>query len=314
MKRPSVVLSIGTAVLIGVALFGFSAHATTAATPVTTGTLVSVASTTVPTTLVMQTGTTITATRIKNTTIQRVGGVKVGRILSIDASTSMFVLKVGGIANQTVTVPSSAKVFKGTIAGSFSDLAVGQTVKVVGLWRKSAHTITADRVLIRTTELNGKVSATNCTATPATLTVNVKKGKTTTSWTVTVDSLTVFRDRGSKPITCAMIQVKDTVHVRGFKTGAAAMTALQVHDSTLKKTQSKWTGTIGSNDVAGMTFVLKQKKGAELTVKTTAETLVVDGKGQAAALIALADGQSVTVWGVRTGTTVAANLIVDSSL
>lgn len=355
MKRSSVALSIGTAVLVGVALFGFSAHATTTATPITTGTLVSVTSTTLPSTLVVQSGstmytvnvtkdtvlvrkykgsslldefgvgdvlqitgivagTTINATRIKNTTIQRVGGVKVGKILSINAVASTFVLKVGGIANQTVTVPDSAKIYKGNLPGSFSDLAVGQTVKVVGLWRKSLSTIAADRVLIKTTELNGKVTATSCTTSPMTLTVSVKKGKTTKSWIVTLDSLTVLRDNRHNPITCAMVKAKDTVHIRGFVTGPAAMTALQVHDSTLKKTQSKWSGTITSNDIAGMTFMLDQKKGDDLTVKTTAETLVVDGDGKVAALIALADGHKATVWGVKTGTTVVANLIVDASL
>jgi len=346
-------LFIGAAILIGVTAFGMSAHA--ASTPVTTGTLVSVASTTLPTTLVMQTGTTmytvnitkdtklvrkfngeslldefgtgdilevtgaitattIEATRIKNTTIQRVGGVKQGIITSIDAAASKFVMKPHGATAETVTVPNLGKIFKGTIAGTFSDLAVGQTVKVVGLWRKTTHTITADRVLIKLTELNGKVTATNCTASPATLTVDVKKGKTTTAWVVKVDALTSLRDNRQNQITCAMISVKDTVHIRGFVTGTATMTALQVHDSSIKKTQSKWSGTISSNNIAGMTFILSQKKGIDLTVKTTAETLIVDDKGASVALIALADGQKVIVWGVKTGTTVVANLIVDSSL
>ena len=356
MKVTSVARFIGVAaLLVGVSLFGFSAHADTAKTPVTTGTLVSVSSTTVPSTLVVQSdtalytvnvtasttlvrklngaslldefgvgdtlqitgtasGTTINATRIKNVTIQRINGVQQGTITSINASTMTFVMKSNEKLPQTVTVPDSAKLFKGNLAAMFSDLAVGQTVRVVGLWRRSLHTLTADRVMIKASELNGKVTATNCTATPATLIVSVKKGKTTTAWTITVNDQTVYRDRGFVQIGCAAVSLNDTVRIRGFVTGTMVMMALQLQDSTIKKIQSHWSGTISSNDLTGMTFKLDQKKGVDFTVNTTSQTIVVNGTGTPALLLALANGQNVTVWGVRTGSTIVANLILNATL
>lgn len=352
MRRAFVALIATVALLTGGLSFSASAHAVTAS--VTTGTLVTVSGTTAPATLSVLSGTTtftvnvstttvlvrkfngtssldefaagdmlqitgvvtgstIDATRIKDLTIQRIGGVLQGKIVSINATAKTFVMKPEGRVNQTVTVPTTAKVFKGQLAGTFSDLAVGQTVKVVGLWRKTLMTMTADRVMIKASELNGKVASIDCTAGTMTVTKSGKKN-TTTTWTIALTDTTAYRDRGFHQIACADIMAGDSIHVRGFSTGSKAMSALQVWDSTVKKTASRWSGKVSNVDSTAMMFTLDQKKGVDFQVTTSAETIIVNSKGTIVPFSSVVNTNSVTVWGVRNGSTITANLIVDSSL
>lgn len=260
------------------------------------------------------TGTTIDATRIKDLSIQRKDAAQWGTIESIDATAQSFVFNPTkrGVANQTVTTTSKTTVFQGNRAGTFSDLSVGMTVKVIGLWRKSLSTIAADRILIKLTEINGTVSAIDCTAN--TMTVAVKHGKKTTSWSVTLKTNTVFRDRSNAVIACTAVAVNHKVGVRGLKTGTNALNALQVFDKTTKKTQHTYNGTITALDTVNKTFVIDQKKGTDFTVTTSVETIIVNDEGQVIAFADLVNGHKVQVKGSATGTTVTANLIMDKSL
>ncbi|MBI4426702.1 MAG: hypothetical protein HY567_03930 [Candidatus Kerfeldbacteria bacterium] len=266
------------------------------------------------------TGTTIDATKIKNLSIQRKSSLFWGKILSIDATAKSFMLDPSkpkkNLPDQTVLTNSKTKVFQGNRAGDFDDLAVGMTVKVIGVWRKSQNQLTADRILIKLTELNGTVTAVDCTAN--TLMVKTKKGKQETSWTVNLTSDTVIRDKNLNQIACGDVRVDHRVHVRGLRTDATSLNALQIWDRGAKKTQNTWNGEITSIDSTNKTFELKVKgkknSTTSYTVMTTVETIIVNDNGTVVAFTDLVVGHDVQVRGTSIGTNVTANLILDKDL
>lgn len=262
------------------------------------------------------TGTTIDATKIKNLSIQRKSSFFWGMILSIDSTNKTFTLDPQhrrSLPDQTVITTASTKFFQGNRQGEFSDLVVGMNVRVVGLWRKSLNRITADRILIKLTEINGRVTAVDCTA--KTMTVVTNKGKKSEhSWAVNLTDKTVVRDKNLNQITCIDVKVNHRVHVRGLKTGTLTMNALQIWDRGAKKTQNKWEGTILSLDATTKTFVLDLKKGTDPTVQVTAETILVNDNGTVIAFADLVVGHKLQVRGTLSDTTVTANLVIDKSL
>lgn len=270
------------------------------------------------------TDTTIAATRIRNYSIQRVGGTFQGTITSIDTTAQSFVLDTRHRDDQTVVVTSATKIFQGNRGGVFGDLAVGQTVKVIGLWRRSADQIRADRILIKLTALNGTIGTVDCTA--RTFTLNVKGGKfeestllkkltgnTIKTWTVAITDSTVLRDKELDPIACADLAADHKAHVRGLRTGTAAVNALWVIDLGAKKKPTVLNGQIKSLDATAKTFVVT-KKGQDMTVQVTAETILVNTEGRLITFDLLVNGHDVNVRGTSTGTTFTANLIIDKDL
>ncbi len=260
------------------------------------------------------TGTTVDpTTKIKNLSIQRKGSLFWGTILSIDATNKTFMLDPKhrkSLPDQTVLTTASTKFFQGNRQGDFDDLAVGMNVRVVGLWRKSLSKITADRVLIKLTEINGSVGAIDCTA--KTMSVVTNKGKESEkTWVIKLTDETVIRDKHLDIITCADIMVDHRVHVRGLKTGDLMMNALQIWDKGVNKVRRIWKGEISSIDGTAMTFVIQQKKGENRMVVKTSETIIVNKDGVAIAFSDLAVGDEVQIWGTLSGTTITANLIFD---
>jgi hypothetical protein len=263
------------------------------------------------------TGTTIDATRIKNLSIQRKGGSFWGSVKSIDATNKTFVLDPTfpkkTLADQTVTTTAATKIFQGNRAGEFSDIAVGMRIKVIGLWRKSANTIAADRLIIQLTELNGTVKAIDTTSTPNTITVKSER-KGGKDYVVAITSKTVIRDKKLGILSLADVKVGHKVHVRGLKTGALTLNALQIVDHGAKKTQKVFNGSIVSIDSVNKTFVLDLNKGGNVNVATKTETIYVNEDGTSIVFTDLMVGHDVQVRGPLTGTTITANLILDKDL
>lgn len=274
-------------------------------------------------------GTVLTASKLKDYSIQRIGGTFAGTIGSIDTTGQTFVLDVKHRDDQTIQVVASTKVFQGNRAGSFSDLAVGQTVRVIGVWRKSADTVRADRILIKLTEINGTIGAVDCTSN--TFTVNSKGGMfgssslklltggTTKTWTVTITDATILRDKELDPLTCADLKANHKVSVRGLRTSSTALNALQVVDKGAKKTPKTITGTISDVNTGSMTFTVTKSNSSSqgnttYAVSATPETLYVDSTGVAITFASLANGHRVSVWGTLTGDQFIANLVIDKDL
>lgn len=276
------------------------------------------------------TGTTIAATEIKDISIQRRGGSFWGSIISIDTTAQTFVLDPTSpgrnLVNQTITVNSATKVFQGNREGTFADLAVGMRVKVIGLWRKSAHTVVADRVLIQLTEVKGTVKAIDSTSTPNTITLATEKveagshgnartfRKTAVDYTITLTSTTVIRGKNMVIIALGDVKVGDELVVRGLRTGTTAVQALQITDKRVKKSIKELEGSILSLDATTKTLVVRLKRGVNVNVITKTETIYVGSDGGAITFADLSVGDEVHVLGPVTGTTVTANLLIDNDL
>lgn len=264
------------------------------------------------------TGTTIDATKIKDTSIQRKGAAMWGTVLSIDATAKTFVLdpmQKKSLDNQTVEVTSTTKVFQGNRTGAFGDISVGMTVKVIGLWRKSLNKLVAERILIKVTEVNGTVTVVDCTSTPKTIAFTTKsKGHGTTTWTAALTDATVLRDKALNPITCTDVKAGHQVQVRGLRTGTSTLNALQVYDKGAQRIAKVWNGTILSLDGTAKTFVVDVKGSDDVVAVTTAETIYVNEDGTAIAFTDLVVGHKVQIRGTLSGSNVTANLIIDKNL
>lgn len=276
------------------------------------------------------TGTTIAAKEIKDVSIQRRGGSFWGSVVSIDTTAQTFVLDPTSpgknLVNQTITVNSATKVFQGNREGTFADLAVGMRVKVIGLWRKSSHTVVADRVLIQLTEVKGVVKSIDAVSTPNTITLKTEKvesasngnarffRKTSVDYTITLTSKTVIRDKHMVIIALGDVKVGDELVVRGLRTGTAAVQALQITDKKTKKTIKAFSGAIVSIDATAKTFVLRIKHGANVNVATKNETIYVGSDGGVITFADISVGDEVQVRGPITGTTITVNLLIDNDL
>lgn len=95
------------------------------------------------------TDATIDANLIRDLSIQRKGGAFVGSVKSIDTTNSSFVLTTTARGDQTVTTSAATVFLKGKDKVTFGDIQVGNNILVIGLWRKSARTINADRIRIK---------------------------------------------------------------------------------------------------------------------------------------------------------------------
>lgn len=261
------------------------------------------------------TGTTIEASHIRNLTIQRRGGSFPGKVISVDAAAKTFVLDPTArrVANQTVHVSSNAKLFTGNQAGVFGDLAAGQKVMVIGLWRKTANTVEADRVMIKLTHLEGKIATVTCTSDPKTMTITTK-GQNSATWTVNLTSTTVIQDKQLNAAVCTDMAVDHQVKIQGLKTGTNTIQAIKIWDRGIKRTRHAWEGTIASIDSTAKTLVLNRKKGTDPVVVTSAATVYVNRLGAAIAFTDLAVNHKVIVLGTSSGSTLNANLVIDAGL
>lgn len=92
------------------------------------------------------TGTTLQAKRVQDMSLQARNGTFVGTIQSISGNN--FVLQSQGRGLQTILTSSTTKVLKGNSAATLSDLVVGATVRVDGVWDNTNSNVTASKVQI----------------------------------------------------------------------------------------------------------------------------------------------------------------------
>ena len=91
----------------------------------------------------------IHAKTIRNVSIQTKHAVFSGKVESVNASTSSFVLKTEERGNQTVSVTADTKITKGTTTVAFSDIQAGAKLLVRGVWNKALAKIQAILITIK---------------------------------------------------------------------------------------------------------------------------------------------------------------------
>lgn len=105
------------------------------------------------------TGTTIQAKLIQDMSLQARNGSFAGTIQSISGNS--FVLQSANRGLQTIFTSSTTKILKGNVTASLTDLTVGATVKVDGVWNNTNSNVTANKIQIvvkqEEVHLNGTV-------------------------------------------------------------------------------------------------------------------------------------------------------------
>lgn len=266
---------------------------------------------------------TINATRVKNWSMQRVGGTFKGTIVTTDCANNMFTYKPDKRDQQTVYLSATTKITRAGEKGTCAGLKNGERAKVIGLWRESSKRIDADRVIVDMKTITGTIASITLTngGLPATLTIDRKvkvesssvkvstsgsdDAMTTETWTVNVTSATKLFRRYMGKATIEEYLVGDKVEVRGTRTADAnTINANVIRNNSLTIKFGDFTGTVLSVDATASTFKLRvsSKKYGDVTVTTTATTKYVDENG----LRAFADltaGDRVKVLGTYTSST-----------
>lgn len=241
---------------------------------------------------------TIDATKIKDLSIQRVGGTFKGAVVATFCSSNYFTFKPDGRVQQTVNLSTATKLTRGGTKITCADLLAGERAKVIGVWNKTNNTVAADRVVVDMKTISGTIaSITPGDGTlPATITVTVKgksdkvkasnSGSTpTTTWTVNVTSATKLYRHYLKTATIAEFLVGDKVEARGTVSAGNIMNAKYVRNSSLTIKNGDYQGTVLSVDATAKTFVIRVngkvdgKKFSDVTVTTTDATKYVDENG-----------------------------------
>jgi hypothetical protein len=258
---------------------------------------------------------TIDATKIKDLSIQRIGGTFKGAVVATACGSSSFTFKPDGRVQQTVKLTAATKITRGGTKIACADLVAGERTKVIGVWNKTNSTVVADRVVVDMKTISGTIaSITPSDGTlPATITVTVK-GKSdkvkasdssstpTTTWTVNVTTATKLYRHYLKTATIAEFLVGDKVEARGTVSAGNIMNAKYVRNSSLTIKNGDYQGTVLSVNATAKTFVIRVngkvdgKKFSDVTVTTTDATKYVDENGMRA-FTDLTVGERVKVLG-----------------
>ncbi|MEK7639763.1 MAG: DUF5666 domain-containing protein [Patescibacteria group bacterium] len=241
---------------------------------------------------------TISATKLKNVSIQRVGGTFKGKVVSRNCDAGYFTFKPEGRDEQSVYFTANTKFIRGGEKISCASLVANERVKVIGLWRKADARIDADRVIVDMRTISGTISTITLTngGLPATLVID-RKGKvkstafqaatsessetTTESWTVNITSTTKLYRKYMKIATIEEMLVGDKVDVRGTVAEGNVMNARVLRNNSLVIKYGDMQGTVLSVDADAKTFVLrtKEKKLGDVIVTVTDATKYVDENG-----------------------------------
>lgn len=264
---------------------------------------------------------TIDATKIKDLSIQRVGGTFKGAVVATFCSGNYFTFKPDERVQQTVNLSTTTKLTRGGTKITCAELVAGERAKVIGVWNTTNNTIAADRVVVDMKTISGTIaSITPSDGTlPATIMVTVKgksdkvhssssKSTPTTTWTVNVTTITKLYRHYLKTATIAEFMVGDKVEARGTVSASNIMNAKYIRNSSLTIKNSDYQGTVLSIDTTAKTFVIRVngkvdgKKFTDVTVTTTDATKYVDENGLRA-FTDLTVGDKLKVLGTYTSST-----------
>jgi len=172
------------------------------------------------------TGNNISAKVVRDISLQAHNGTFAGTISAV--STSSFTLSSKDRGNQTVNTDSNTQFRLGSSSASFSDLAVGQTVTVSGVWDRTNSNVTATRVTIKLLSIN--ITGVLQTASGTTLTIMASNN---TTYTVDASNAKI-RGKNGKAIDLTSFAIGDSIRVQGrMVSGSTKIMAVQVRDLTV---------------------------------------------------------------------------------
>lgn len=173
-------------------------------------------------------GSSVIASTVRDMSLQARYGTFVGSVTSISGSS--FALQSKDRGSQTINTTSTTIFKQGSQTATISNLAVGQTVTVSGVWDRTNSNVTANRVTIKVSSLG--ITGVLQSISGTTLTVLSNSTTSTPGTTYTVDaSKSTFYYKGYKKGDITILQTNDQVNVRGqMISGTSSITASYVRD------------------------------------------------------------------------------------
>lgn len=184
------------------------------------------------------TTTTIDATRIRDLSIQRKNGLFKGTVGTLTCASNYFTFTPDHRPIQTVYFTTATKIFRNGEKIACTDLIGGERAYVIGLWRPASARIDADRVIVKSSKVEGTISAITLTDSglPATITITRSDHKTdTTTWTINVTSKTKLRYKGLETATIAVFKVGDKVQGTGVAVPTKTLNTLILRGLSVTK-------------------------------------------------------------------------------
>lgn len=184
------------------------------------------------------TTTTVEATRIRDISIQRRGGAFKGKIGALTCASNSFMFTPDRRTEQTVYSTSSTRIIRHGEKITCTDLLEGERAVVIGLWRPGSSRIDADRVIVKSDKVEGRITAITLTdgGLPATITLdrsNHKKDKS--AWTINVTSKTKLRYKGLETATINAFKIGDRVQALGAAVEAKLLNAVILRGLSVSK-------------------------------------------------------------------------------
>lgn len=156
------------------------------------------------------TDNSVNATYVRNMTLYVHNSTFAGKIISIDPPTSSFVMESRSNGKQTIRTDSYTTFKKNTATAMFSDLQLGFSVTVKGMWDRKPDILLAKTVTANVRLVNISITGQVVSISPTGLTVlahNVVYGVDT--------SQTAFTAKNGTKTTQNSILLGDTVRVQG---------------------------------------------------------------------------------------------------
>jgi hypothetical protein len=170
-------------------------------------------------------GTSVAAKTVRDQSLQAHNGTFIGTVSAVNGTS--FTLQSKARGSQTINTTSSTVFKKGTVSSGLSDIAVGQTVTVSGVWDRTNSNITATRVTIKVSSLN--FVGTLNSVSGDTLTVT-----TASSTTYSVDATNArVTYKGGRKGSLSILQTGDSLNIYGKAvSGSSSVTATLVRDNS----------------------------------------------------------------------------------
>ena len=130
----------------------------------------------------------VRATYIKNWSVQKRNASFFGRVLSMSASSTSFMLDAEDRGLQTIIVGSSTEIMKAGVHVAFSDIKMGDKINVQGVWNNLQNTLDAKKIKIFVDHailqrvFEGKLQSVASTTAPTTIVIR----KSETDYTVQI--------------------------------------------------------------------------------------------------------------------------------
>ncbi len=195
---------------------------------------------------------------------------KVRKITGVIQSLSAqgFVLQaVKGKKTTTVTVDNTTKYSSAAGAISFSDLTVGETVEVRGIFDQSTQSVLASHVTVMSS--TGNITAIS-SQTPPTLTLSTSNNKTVTVHMTGATSVLV----ANVPVNPSFVMVGQSVSYNGTTASDGSITATAIY-LLLTKVQGTVNGLSNQNVLS-----IQATAGSLVSVNLSTSSTIVQGTGK----------------------------------